>query len=169
LGDQLQWCEEGEVLVADCSEVGGTCGYSEENGVFDCVALEGGCGGETYEGRCDGNNVIWCEDAIVYEADCGSIDEMPGALCSFSCELGGYDCADPGDYVESEEMCGEQGGDGLQVDFGDSDASGETTETDPETGGTSGGCAGGGSGSGALWLLFGLLGLVPARTRRLVS
>lgn len=170
LGDELQWCEEGQVLIADCGAEGGTCGFDPESGVYDCLGLDDGCGGETFDGRCDGNNVIWCEEGIVYEADCGSIDDLPGALCSFNCAAAAFDCAAPADYVASPEMCGDEGGGGgLQVDFGDSDASGETAESQTASASPSGGCAVGTPAGSPVWLLLGLLGLLPGRTRRLRS
>lgn len=43
------------------------------------------CGGETFEGRCTGNTVTWCEDDHVYEVDCS----IRGKVCGFS-ELDGF-------------------------------------------------------------------------------
>lgn len=42
------------------------------------------CHGETYEGRCDGNTVIWCEDAQVKQISCQS--------CGFDGAKGYYNC-----------------------------------------------------------------------------
>jgi len=44
----------------------------------------GGCGKETWEGRCDGNTVIWCEEDQVQSIDCQA--------CGFVPEAGFYDC-----------------------------------------------------------------------------
>ncbi len=168
-GTELTWCEDGQVLVADCAELGGTCGWSDDIGAYDCVNADSGCGGETYEGRCDGNTVVWCEEGVVYEADCGDIADLPGATCGYSCEASAYDCSASLDQVTSEEMCGEPGTGSFPADLDDSDTTGDGVETESEPAASSGGCAGGGSGSGAVWLLLGLLGLVAARSRRQVS
>jgi hypothetical protein len=168
-GAELIWCEEGQLLVADCANLGGTCGWSEEIGGNDCVNIDSECGAETYEGRCDGTTVVWCEEDVVYEADCANLEDVPGAICGYSCEANAYDCSLPQDQVTSPEMCGEPGGGGIEVDFGDSDATSDTAEVESAVSGTSGGCAGGGSGSGAVWLLLGLVGLMSVRARRLIS
>jgi secreted trypsin-like serine protease len=42
------------------------------------------CQGETYQGRCDGNRVIWCENAQVQQLDCQS--------CGFDSAKGFYNC-----------------------------------------------------------------------------
>ena len=159
-GHELWWCEEGQLLVADCSELGGTCGWVEAQGGFDCVEVDSGCGAETFEGRCDGTSVIWCEDEVVYEADCSSLEDLPGAQCGYNCELGAYDCAAPGDQVTSASMCQETGGGGLPVDFGDEDVSGGSGEAEPASTATSGGCASGDLGSGASWVLLAFAGLL---------
>jgi secreted trypsin-like serine protease len=44
-----------------------------------------GCQGETYEGRCEGNVVIWCESGQVMSIDCWS-------GCGFDPQAGFYDC-----------------------------------------------------------------------------
>ena len=44
-----------------------------------------GCQGETYEGRCEGNVVIWCEYGEVMSIDCES-------ACGFDPQAGFYDC-----------------------------------------------------------------------------
>ena len=43
-----------------------------------------GCNGETWEGRCDGNTVIWCEGGKVHSIDCGA--------CGFVPQAGFFDC-----------------------------------------------------------------------------
>jgi len=42
------------------------------------------CHGETWEGRCAGNTVIWCEGEQVHETTC--------AKCGFDAQAGYYDC-----------------------------------------------------------------------------
>jgi hypothetical protein len=36
------------------------------------------CNGETWEGRCEGDVVIWCEDGEVKSIDCGAYDKDRG-------------------------------------------------------------------------------------------
>jgi len=165
-GHELWWCEEGQLLVADCSELGGTCGWVEGQGVFDCVEVDSGCGGETFEGRCDGTSVVWCEEEVVYEADCATLESLPGAQCGYNCELGAYDCAAPGDQVPNASMCEEAGGGGLSVEPGDEDASGGSSEAESEATVTSGGCAAAVSGNDASWVLLAFAGLLLFGRRR---
>jgi hypothetical protein len=46
------------------------------------------CQGETYEGRCDGNTVVWCEDKRVNRQDCGASNRS----CTFNSGYGYYLC-----------------------------------------------------------------------------
>lgn len=46
------------------------------------------CQGETYEGRCDGNTVVWCEDDKVQKSSCTS----KGKTCGLSSTKGYYVC-----------------------------------------------------------------------------
>lgn len=48
------------------------------------------CGGETFEGRCDGSEVIWCEDDQVKQTNCAD----SGRACGFSEEHGFYGCVE---------------------------------------------------------------------------
>lgn len=43
-----------------------------------------GCNGETWEGRCEGDTVIWCEDGQVMSIDC--------MACGYNDQCGYYDC-----------------------------------------------------------------------------
>jgi V8-like Glu-specific endopeptidase len=49
------------------------------------------CGGETYEGRCDGSAVVWCENQSVHQQDCAAT----GKACGYSSEKGYYACVQP--------------------------------------------------------------------------
>jgi secreted trypsin-like serine protease len=50
------------------------------------------CSGESYEGRCNGNTVVWCENQNVYQSDCTNKQKA----CGFSAQKGYYEClADP--------------------------------------------------------------------------
>ena len=66
----------------DPGDPGGDPGYPDDPG-GDPGA--GGCQGETYEGRCEGNTVIWCEQDEVQWMDCET-------ACDFNYEAGYYDC-----------------------------------------------------------------------------
>ena len=48
------------------------------------MSLADPCQGETYEGRCDGSTVIWCENAQVKQISCQS--------CGFDVAKGYYNC-----------------------------------------------------------------------------
>jgi hypothetical protein len=47
-----------------------------------------GCGSVTYEGECQGEVVVWCEDGELYAYDCGE----GGMTCGFVDSMGLYDC-----------------------------------------------------------------------------
>jgi len=68
--DLVIWCENETVYQSDCASDGKTCGWSEANSYYGCVEPPDPCNGETYEGRCDGLSVIWCEDEEVKSIDC---------------------------------------------------------------------------------------------------
>ncbi len=87
-GDTVIWCDEGQLMEANCAEYGYSCGYS--GGIYDCVtetaAPSSGCGGVSYEGYCDGDVVVWCDGGTLYQADCGSV----GLDCGWTGSI--YDC-----------------------------------------------------------------------------
>ena len=141
VGNEVHWCEDGQVFEADCTALGGACGWDPELGAYDCVDLDDGCGGETFEGRCDGNSVVWCEDGEVFEADCGTLESLPGSLCGFNCEFQAYDCAAPSDHIASPEACGSGGG-ALGAGSDDSDASGGAAQETSTPSSCSSGCSG---------------------------
>ena len=68
----------------------GTCGAGEacDNGV--CAAT-GPCGGYTYQGCCEGQTVIWCEDDEVLQFDCGA-----DGGCGWDASTSAYDCSTDG-------------------------------------------------------------------------
>ena len=84
-GDSVIWCENETVNEQDCSSQGKTCGFSEQNQYFACVEPEADpCQGETFEGRCDGNTVVWCENDEVKSLDCNQ--------CGFDSSKGFFNC-----------------------------------------------------------------------------
>jgi hypothetical protein len=49
------------------------------------------CGSETYAGRCDGNNVVWCDESSqVQQTDCSA----QGKTCNYSTEKQYFACID---------------------------------------------------------------------------
>ena len=89
-GDTVIWCENNSVHRTDCSDRSQTCGFSEQNNYFACVerVVADPCQGETYEGRCDGDTVIWCENDAVQSIDCASL----GAGCGFESGRDIFNC-----------------------------------------------------------------------------
>jgi hypothetical protein len=95
-GDTVVWCENGQIHQQDCAASGQACGYSGEHGYYGCMQVQTApppppptdpCGGETYEGRCDGDTVVWCENELVHEQPCGA-----GTTCGYSSEHSYYGC-----------------------------------------------------------------------------
>ena len=84
----------------DCATDGSTCGWQDDQIGNNCLAdVEEAaapveetpvdpCGGETFEGRCDGDTLIWCQDAAVYEADCSA----DGLTCGWESDQIGNNC-----------------------------------------------------------------------------
>jgi hypothetical protein len=61
------------------------------------------CQGETYEGRCDGSSVVWCENSQVYQTDCAA----KGQVCGFSTQNNWYECLPaPADPCQGETFAG---------------------------------------------------------------
>lgn len=83
---QVIWCEQDAVQTQDCSAQGLTCGFSDADGFYACLQ-DDPCEGETYEGRCDGNEVIWCEDGVVHTDACDA-----GTSCGYSDQNMYYAC-----------------------------------------------------------------------------
>ena len=123
----VSWCEDGELMVADCAEIGGHCGWSFEDGFFDCLDLDDPCLGATFEGTCsdDGATVTWCEDGQVFESDCLEL----GRTCGWSEEASAYDCVEEPGAAGDVSSGGSSGG---------------------------GGCGGAPGSAGGVWLLLAL-------------
>ena len=91
-GDTVVWCQDETVYQVDCGGMGMDCMY--DGGIYDCVdttpepGYEDPCQGVSYEGYCDGDIVVWCEDGQVWNADCGSA----GLDCGWDWDLEVYDC-----------------------------------------------------------------------------
>ena len=129
-GEVVSWCEDGELMVADCTEIGGHCGWSSEDAFFDCLDLDDPCTGATFEGTCsdDGSTVTWCDDGEVFESDCLELERV----CGWSEEGGAYDCLEEPGTADEPSAGGSSGG---------------------------GGCGGAAGSAGGLWLLLALAAL----------
>ncbi len=94
-GQTVVWCENNKVNRQDCAADGKVCAYSDEHGYYGCAAQPDPqptdpCNGETFEGRCDGQTVIWCENDQVNQQDCSADNKQ----CTFDSDKGYYACRD---------------------------------------------------------------------------
>jgi len=88
-GDTVVWCENQQVHTQDCADDDKQCGFDPQKNYFACIETPvDPCNGETYQGRCDGDTVIWCENGQVKSIDCGA----NGNDCGFNSSGGYYDC-----------------------------------------------------------------------------
>ena len=87
-GSRVFWCQDSQVYRQDCAESGKTCGFDPARGYYGCLQASDPCQGETFDGRCDGAVVIWCEDEEVKSIDCGESQSH----CGFSQTKDYYDC-----------------------------------------------------------------------------
>jgi len=85
-GDTVVWCENGQVNSTACGDTQRVCDFSAEQQYFACLTPPNDpCQGETFEGRCDGSNVVYCENDEVKQITC------PGS-CGFDGGNGFYNC-----------------------------------------------------------------------------
>ncbi len=105
-------CFEGQCCTPTCDGVtcgnddgcGGTCGCSRGT----CVdgACQGGCGGITFEGCCDGSITWWCQDGQLQQHDCAT--DGSAGLCGWSTASNYYWCGettDPDPSGQFPYMC----------------------------------------------------------------
>ncbi|HOX44304.1 MAG TPA: trypsin-like serine protease [Myxococcota bacterium] len=90
-GESVVWCENEQVHTQDCAAQGKGCVFDEQNRYYVCAVVEeqepvDPCNGETFEGRCDGNTVVWCENDEVKSIHCGA------KQCKYRSAKGYYDC-----------------------------------------------------------------------------
>ena len=81
-----------------CGGSCGTCTGSKTCEAGKCVG-GGGCEGIAYEGCCNGNVLVWCEDGQLKEQDC-SWDPQ----CGWNFQLGFYDCDTQGGASPDEDL-----------------------------------------------------------------
>ncbi len=103
-GNELRFCEGGELYVFDCGldECGVVAGFA------DCfvAAFDDGCGQETAEGRCSAGVLTRCLGNMVTQEDC----EVLGLECiesaqGASCERGACPAACPSGYSCTQGVC----------------------------------------------------------------
>ena len=75
--DVAVWCEDGVLVTMDCAETGLVCG-DDGTGLARCVDPAVPCGDETWEGRCEGDTAVWCEDDALVREDCAAEDLVCG-------------------------------------------------------------------------------------------
>ena len=97
-GEVLYWCQDNSVKVFDCESADLVCGADPSG--FNCIEPEevDPCGGETYEGRCEGNVVVWCDNEEVHTQTCGSNE-----ACTYDTSASYYACRE----VEEDPCQGE--------------------------------------------------------------
>jgi len=112
-GNTVVWCENEQVHTQNCSDSGKECGYSEQYGYYACIEAsaepEDPCQGETYAGRCEDNQVIWCENEEIHNQDCTA----EGKVCLFDEDKQYYACreAEEIDPCNGETFAGRCDGD----------------------------------------------------------
>ncbi len=116
-GDTLVWCQAGSVMEFDCATNGRSCGWQDDSIGNNCLATPPApaaapadepadpCGGETYEGRCDGDTLVWCQSGSVHEVDCA----MDGETCGWQDATVGHNCLADGQTDAPAEPVQDEG------------------------------------------------------------
>jgi len=93
-GDTVRWCENGEARELDCGSSTLTCGDYDLEGqtIKACVddGTAGDCGSVTFEGECQGDTVVWCDNGSLQTKDCASEDKA----CDLINDSVGYWCTE---------------------------------------------------------------------------
>jgi hypothetical protein len=98
-GDEVLFCDAGELWAINCANHGLTCGYSAAYDWYDCVepvvvvetVIEtpvDSCGGLDYAGTCYGPEAHWCEGGMPASVNCADY----GMGCDYLPELGYFGC-----------------------------------------------------------------------------
>lgn len=88
-GDELVWCEGGDLKTFDCATKDKVCGFQGDTVGYNCVDKPvAGCGAITYQGQCDGGVLSWCENEEVQTYDCAA----SGYTCGWQNGDIGYNC-----------------------------------------------------------------------------
>ncbi len=85
-GQVVVWCENNAVQTSNCAQqTNKICGFNQQQNYYGCIDKPvDPCNGETYQGRCNGNTVIWCENQQVKSLNCNS--------CGYDAAKGYYNC-----------------------------------------------------------------------------
>lgn len=88
-GDVAVWCQDEQLVEADCGDRGQTCGDAGALGNY-CIDQQpvDPCAELDYFGACDGNTAVWCDDGVYKEYDCAS----RGLRCGWTGRNYGYWC-----------------------------------------------------------------------------
>ncbi len=89
-GDVAEWCvgeQEGDERTEDCAAAGRVCG-ADRDGNFRCLAGERCPDDLTYQGRCEDDVAVWCEDGLVRRRFCAPC----GQVCGWVDNLWGFYC-----------------------------------------------------------------------------
>jgi hypothetical protein len=105
--DTVVWCNKDTLDMMDCAQYGMTCGDSGDQGMWCIGGTSGGCGDITFDGECQGDVAVWCDDGALRSYDCAE----SGMGCGPTEDQGNYcteDAGGGGDGVTScEGHCGE--------------------------------------------------------------
>jgi hypothetical protein len=93
-GNVAIWCDgSGQTQRRDCGARGQTCAYVDDV-IGNFCSGSGQCDGLSYEGQCDGQVAIWCdENGNPKSMECSRTDRQ----CRFVNESVGFYCTDCGD------------------------------------------------------------------------
>ena len=95
--DSVIWCENDQIYTQDCAADGKVCIFAAAQGYYACVEPEpepepeDPCLGESFDGRCDGQTVVWCENEQVHTQNC----QTEGKECVFDADKSYYACREP--------------------------------------------------------------------------
>ncbi len=94
-GDDVIWCDNGQVIEAHCAVAGEVCAWSDADSFYGCVAPSPtGCNGVTYNGNCNGSTAEWCANNALFDLACGDyggvcqVDSSGLANCAYPAQLG---------------------------------------------------------------------------------
>ncbi len=94
-------CFEHGECIPDCSGVecgsdgcGGSCGVcaaGQQCVDGQCIG-QGPCGDVTYQGCCDNDVVLWCDNGVLWYMDCKTMLNPEQQKCGWNANMGFYDC-----------------------------------------------------------------------------
>ncbi len=100
-GDAVSWCANGQPHTVACG-ASTHCGWQDGVTGYNCLAdvdsaatdatADDPCGGLDYQGRCDGDTLVWCSDDVLAQSDCSASQ----AHCGWQSATVGYDCLSAG-------------------------------------------------------------------------